>query len=72
MERQDHESNFGKINFIYRSGDPLVVYLNGFGSFDTYQSFSKIIDFLSKNYGIFAPDYLNSGFSGKSLKNIPL
>lgn len=69
MNRKDIETELGKINFAYRKGEPLLVCLNGFGSFDTAQSFFKVIDFLPRNYGIFAPDYLNSGFSGKSLKS---
>lgn len=69
MQRSDIETELGKINFAYRKGDPLVVFLNGFGSFDTAQSFSKVIESLPYEYGYFAPDYLNSGFSGKSLKD---
>lgn len=66
MQRKNIETKLGKVNFAYQEGDPLVVYLNGFGSFDTAQSFSKIMDSLPKSFGIFAPDYLNSGFSGVS------
>lgn len=69
MEKKNIETRLGKINFAYRKGNPLLVCLNGFGSFDTAQSFSKIIEALPKEYGIFASDYINSGFSGKSLKN---
>lgn len=68
MQRKNIETEFGKINYVYKAGNPLIVYLNGFGSFDTAQSFKKVIDFLPKGYGVFAPDYLNSGFSGKSVK----
>lgn len=69
MQRSDIETELGKIDFAYRKGDPLVVFLNGFGSFDTAQSFSKVIEALPNKYGYFASDYLNSGFSGKSLKD---
>lgn len=69
MQRREIETELGKINFAYRKGDPLVVFLNGFGSFDTGQSFSKVIESLPNEYGYFASDYLNSGFSGKSLKD---
>lgn len=69
MKRKDVETGIGKINFAYREGEPWLACLNGFGSFDTAQSFFKVIDSLPKRYGIFAPDYLNSGFSGKSLKS---
>ena len=69
MQRREIETELGKINYAYRKGDPLVVFLNGFGSFDTGQSFSKVIESLPNEYGYFAPDYLNSGFSGKSLKD---
>lgn len=69
MQRKDVETELGKINFAYREGESLIVCLNGFGSFDTAQSFLKIIDSLPESYGIFAPDYLNSGFSSKSLKS---
>lgn len=69
MQRKDIETKLGKINFAYRKGNPLVVCLNGFGSFDTVQSFSKVIEALPSEYGYFAPDYLNSGFSGKSLND---
>ena len=69
MQRKDIETEIGKINFAYRKGNPVVVFLNGFGSFDTAQSFLKIIESLPNEYGYFAPDYLNSGFSSKSLKD---
>lgn len=69
MKRKEVTTELGKINFAYQEGDPLIVYLNGFGSFDTAQSFQKVIESLPNNYGVFAPDYLNSGFSGKSLRN---
>ncbi|MBA1392500.1 alpha/beta hydrolase [Lactobacillus sp. XV13L] len=49
-----------------RKGNPLIVFLNSFGSFDTAQSFSQVIGALPEDYGLFAPDYLNTGFSGKS------
>ena len=38
MNRKNIETELGKINFAYRKGDPLGVFLNGFGSFDTAQS----------------------------------
>ena len=69
MKRKEVTTELGKINFAYQEGDPLIVYLNGFGSFDTAQSFQKVIESLPNNYGVFAPDYLNSGFSGISLRN---
>lgn len=72
IERKNVETQLGTINFAYKKGDPLVVYLNGFGSFDTTQSFLKIIESLPNHYGIFAPDYLNSGFSGRTSKEYTL
>ncbi len=69
MERKDIETYLGQINYCYRKGTPLIVYLNGYGDFDTGQSFSKIIDYLPETYGVFAPDYLNSGYSGASITN---
>lgn len=72
MRRKSSKTILGEINFAYQEGEPLIVYLNGFGDFDTAQSFLKVMDSLPKNYGIFAPDYLNSGFSGKSLKKYTL
>lgn len=69
MQREKIEIKFGKISFAYRKGNPLIVFLNGFGDFDTEQSFSKIIESLPKDYGIFAPDYLNSGFSDAVLSD---
>lgn len=72
MKRKSSKAELGEINFAYQEGEPLIVYLNGFGDFDTAQSFLKVMDSLPKNYGIFAPDYLNSGFSGKSLKKYTL
>lgn len=60
-------TKLGQIEYAYRKGNPLVVFLNSFGSFDTAQSFAKVIDELPTEDGIFAPDYLNTGFSGKSL-----
>lgn len=68
VEKQELDTNLGTISCSIREGNPLVVLLNGFGSFDTEQSFSKIITKLPEEYGILAPDYLNSGFSGQSLK----
>lgn len=68
MLRQNYKTQFGTINYYFKKGEPLIVFLNGFGSFDTKQTFSPIIDKLPKDYGIFAADYLNSGFSGKSTK----
>jgi hypothetical protein len=41
MQRKDIETKLGKINFACRKGNPLVVCLNGFGNFDTAQSFSR-------------------------------
>lgn len=68
MEKQIQATNLGEIEYSIRVGNPLIVFLNGFGSFDTEQAFSKVIASLPKSYGIIAPDYLNSGFSGKSVK----
>lgn len=68
MLSQNYKTQFGRINYYFKKGEPLIVFLNGFGSFDTKQTFSPIIDKLPKDYGIFAADYLNSGFSGKSTK----
>lgn len=69
MQRKDIETYLGVINYVYRPGNPLIVYLNGFGDFDTAQSFSKVIEYLPASYGVFAPDYLNSSYSGKSVAN---
>lgn len=66
-KRQNQITNLGTINYSIKAGNPLVVLLNGFGSFDTEQSFSKIIAKLPEQYGVLAPDYLNSGFSGQSV-----
>lgn len=41
MQRKDVETELRKINFAYREGEPLIVCLNGFGSFDTAQSFLR-------------------------------
>lgn len=41
MQRRESENELGKINFAYRKGDPLVVCLNGFGSFDTGHLFQN-------------------------------
>ncbi|MDF7637866.1 alpha/beta hydrolase [Lactobacillus sp. ESL0791] len=68
MEQKYQETTIGKIEYTMRKGTPLVVFLNSFGSFDTAQSFSTVIRKLPADYGVFAPDYLNTGFSGKSLK----
>lgn len=68
MEKQMQATNLGEIEYSIRVGNPLIVFLNGFGSFDTEQAFAKIIAHLPKSYGVLAPDYLNSGFSGKSVK----
>lgn len=66
MDKKYYTTKLGQIESAFRKGNPLVVFLNSFGSFDTAQSFSKIIDELPAEDGIFAPDYLNTGFSGKS------
>lgn len=68
MKKQIQATNLGEIEYAIKAGNPLIVFLNGFGSFDTEQVFSKVMAYLPKSYGILAPDYLNSGFSGKSLK----
>lgn len=68
MKRQESITNLGTISYSIKEGNPLIVLLNGFGSFDTEQTFSKIITELPEHYGVLAPDYLNSGFSGRSLK----
>lgn len=68
MKKQMQTTNLGEIAYSIRVGNPLIVFLNGFGSFDTEQAFSRVIDHLSESYGVLAPDYLNSGFSGKSVK----
>lgn len=41
MQRKDVETEIGKINFAYQEGEPLLVCLNGFGSFNTAQSFFR-------------------------------
>ncbi|BDR59769.1 alpha/beta fold hydrolase [Lactobacillus xylocopicola] len=66
MEKAYLNTSIGKIEYTIRSGNPLIVFLNSFGSFDTAQSFSRVIKELPEHFGIFAPDYLNTGFSGKS------
>lgn len=66
MDKKYYTTELGQIEYAFRKGNPLVVFLNSFGSFDTSQSFSKVIDMLPAEDGIFAPDYLNTGFSGKS------
>lgn len=68
MKRQEKITSLGKINYSVRKGNPLIVFLNGFGSFDNEQSFARVITKLPKSFGILAPDYLNSGFSGRSTK----
>lgn len=68
MQLQYKTTRLGKFAYHFRKGNPLVVFLSGFGDFDTAQNFFKIISKLPDSYGILAPDYLNSGFSGKSLK----
>ena len=66
MDKKYYATKLGQIAYSGRAGKPLIVFLNSFGSFDTAQSFSKVIDGLPAEDGIFAPDYLNTGFSGKS------
>lgn len=72
MKLQYKTTELGKFAYYFQKGNPLVVFLSGFGDFDTAQNFSKIIDKLPKEYGILVIDYLNSGFSGKSLKSYTL
>lgn len=69
MQKKYQKTTLGEFEYAFRPGNPLIVFLNCFGDFDTEQNFSKVIKKLPTNYGVFAPDYLNSGFSGKSLKS---
>lgn len=68
MKKVYSETALGEIEYEYREGNPLVLFLKGFGSFDTAQSFSKISELLPDSYGIVAPNYLNCGFSGHSVQ----
>lgn len=72
MKRKKVTTELGTIDYAVRKGNKLIVFLNGFGSFDTEQIFTPIIRELPEEVGIFAPDYLNSGFSERSLKDYTL
>lgn len=61
-------TDLGKIKIAIKQGTPLVVFLKGAGSFDTEKVFEPIIEKLPDNYGIYAPDYLNTGFSSSANK----
>lgn len=69
MKRENIQTKLGTFNTAIRAGEPLIVFLNSFGDFDNAQSFQLVIDQLPKNFGVMAPDYLNSGFSSPSLIN---
>lgn len=66
MDKKYYATKLGPIAYAGKEGKPLIVFLNVFGTMDTEQNFAKVIARLPKEYGIFAPDYLNTGFSGKS------
>ncbi|NRO31533.1 hypothetical protein IMAU30143_01754 [Lactobacillus helveticus] len=72
MQLQYKTTRLGKFAYHFRKGNPLVVFMSGFGDFDTAQNFFKIISKLPNYYGILAPDYLNSGFSSRSIKSYTL
>ncbi len=72
MQLRYKTTKLGKFAYHFRIGNPLVVFLSGFGDFDTAQNFFKIISKLPDSYGILAPDYLNSGFSSRSIKSYTL
>lgn len=72
MSRNFYENSLGEIAYYHKLGQPLIVFLEGFGDFDTLQNFSKIIKELSPQLGILAIDYLNSGFSSRSFKSYTL
>lgn len=66
MHTEYKETSLGTFKITKREGNPLIVFLNSFGDFDTYQSFQLVIQDLPQEYGIFAPDYVNTGFSSPS------
>lgn len=66
MDKKYYATKLGQIAYAGKEGKPLIVFLNVFGTMDTEQNFAKVIARLPKESGIFAPDYLNTGFSGKS------
>ena len=69
MQIQKENTELGQIEYAFRTGEPLIVLLNCFGSFDTIQNFSQVLKYLPKDLEIFAPDFLNTGYSGKSIKS---
>ncbi|BDR57302.1 alpha/beta fold hydrolase [Xylocopilactobacillus apis] len=69
MFRKNINTPIGTYNLAIQNGEPLIVFLNSFGDFDTAQSFQLLINELPENLGILASDYLNTGFSSTSLKD---
>lgn len=60
MQIQKENTELGQIEYAFRTGEPLIVLLNYFGSFDTVQNFSQVLKYLPKDFEIFAPDFLNT------------
>ncbi|WP_257607426.1 alpha/beta hydrolase [Weissella sagaensis] len=62
----------GTFKVSTRTGDVLLVFLNGNGPYDTAQIFDPIIRKLPNKVGILAIDYLDSGLSSHSLRPFTL
>lgn len=62
----------GTFKVSFRTGDILLVFLNGNGPYDTAQIFDSIIQKVPNKIGILAIDYLDSGLSSHSLRPFSL
>ena len=61
-------TSLGTFKISVRNGNTLLVFLNGYGPYDTAQIFQPIIQTIPKEIGILAIDYLDSGLSSSSTK----
>lgn len=72
LETKQSPTSLGTFKISYRkpqASAPLVVFLSGMGQFDTAETFVQVISALPASFGIFAIDYLSSGYSGVPTKD---
>lgn len=72
LETKQRTTSLGTFKISWRqpaTSAPLIVFLSGMGQFDTAETFIQVISALPTNLGIFAIDYLNSGYSSVPAKD---
>lgn len=65
-------TSLGTFKVSVRPGDTLLIFLNGYGPYDTAQIFQPIIQKITKEIGVLAIDYLDSGLSSSSTRSFLL